>query len=288
MQTKTTKLNLKDVLPLTCSRIGTCCHGNQVLLNPYELYSIAKEKNISPEQFRDLYCDMGGIRLKFNAKKDQRGKSACSQYIENFGCSVHLGRPLACRLFPLGRQIQNNEVHYIHQGDTFPCLEGCREVLNLPQLSVGEYLEGQITDKHEIAQDDYLEVMQNLADIAFELLLDSGLAGSGDTKTLKLWRQMAQEQPDALVRRIGSEWVDYLTIPEIVEDKLISFAQKHNELLQVKIQEQFGSLQTIQEFHKASVLIMGVTIHLARAIGANPEGLTEHWIEIAKHNGALE
>jgi Fe-S-cluster containining protein len=288
MQIKTTQLSLQDRLPLTCSRIGTCCHGNQVLLNPWELFRIAKEKNVTPKEFRDLYCDLGGIRLEFNAKKDARGKAACSQYVDGFGCSVHLGRPLACRLFPLGRQIQNNEVHYIHQGDTFPCLDGCNEVLNLPHLSVGEYLDGQITDTHEKAQDEYLELMQNLADIAFELLLDSDLAKSGDTKTLQLWREMGKERPELLVKRIGSEWIDYLTIPEIGDDNSASFTQKHGDLLQSKIQEKFGTLQTNQEFHQASVLIMGITIHLARSIGANPEGLTEYWVDTAKQYGAME
>ena len=285
---KTTKLSLQSVLPLTCTRVGTCCHGNQVLLNPFELFYIAKEKKITPKQFRDMYCDFGGSRLLFNGKQDHRGKPACSQYIENFGCSVHLGRPLACRLFPLGRQIQSNEVHYIHQGETFPCLNGCSEVVNLPQLSVGEYLSGQLTDQHESAQDDYLEVMQNLADIAFELLLDSGLAESGETKTLQLWREMGKELPELLVKRIGREWMDYLTIPEIGDDNSSSFALKHNDLLQLKIQDKFGALKTNQEFHQASVLIMGVALHLARAMGASPETLTEHWIDIAKQNGAQE
>lgn len=285
---KITKLSLQSTLPLTCTRVGTCCHGNQVLLNPFELFYIAKEKGITPRQFRDLYCDLGGIRLHFNGKEDVRGKKACSQYVDNFGCSVHLGRPLACRLFPIGRQIQNNEVHYIHQGDVFPCLDGCAAVVELPHLSLGEYLKGQITDKYERAQDDYLEVMQNLADIAFELLLDSGLAESGDTKTLSLWRVMGQENPELLVKRIGSEWLDYLTIPEIIDatDDSISFAQKHNDFLQLKIQEKFGALQTITEFHQASVLVMGVAIHLARAMGANPETLTKHWIDTAKRFGA--
>ncbi len=285
---KITKLSLQDRLPLTCTRVGTCCHGNQVLLNPWELFRIAKEKKITPREFRDLYCDLGGIRLEFNRKQDSRGKSACSQYIDNFGCSVHLGRPLACRLFPLGRQIQSNEVNYIHQGETFPCLNGCIEVVNLPYLSVGDYLEGQQTDNHEMAQDGYLEVMQNLADIGFELLLDSGLAESGDTKTLQLWREMGKEHPENLVKRIGTEWMDSLIIPEITVDSSVSFAEMHNNLLQLKIQEKFRNLQTNQEFHQASVIVMGVTIHLARAMGADPEALTEHWIDIAKQNGAHE
>lgn len=153
-----TKLSLQDTLPLTCSRAGTCCHGNRVLLNPWELFCLAREKKTTTKDFRDLYTDFGGIQLKFNGKAGWKGKAACSQYVEGFGCSVHVGRPLACRLFPIGRQVQFGESQYIHQGLQFPCLDGCPEVLDLPYLSVGEYLKGQETEQLEKAQDEYLEL----------------------------------------------------------------------------------------------------------------------------------
>ena len=290
MEQVTTKLSIQDKLPLTCSRTGTCCHGKLVLLNPWELFCLAREKKVTPREFRDLYCDFGGIRLRFDGKAGWKGQQACSQYIGNFGCSVHLGRPLSCRLYPLGRQIQSEEVHYMYQGVEFPCLDGCPEVSDLPPLSVGEYLKGQMTDSFEKAQDEYLNLMQNLADIAFVLLLDSGLAESGDKDTLRLWRKMGNALPEVLADRIGHEWIDSLMLPEISDDSEdpISFVRKHNDLLQLKVQEKFDTLQTNQEFHEASVLIMGVALHLARGIGANPKILAEYWIDTAKNHGAQE
>jgi len=287
---QTTKLSLEDKLPLTCSRRGTCCHGNLVMLNPWELFCLAREKKVSPREFRDLYCESGGIRLRFDSKPGWREKKACSQYIDNFGCSVHVGRPLACRLFPLGRQIQSEAFSYMHQGDVFPCLDGCPEVTTLPQLTVAEYLQGQQTEAFEKAQNEYLQLMQSLADIAFELLLDTGLAESGDTETLPLWRKMANEHPEVLASCIGSEWIDSLTIPKITDnaDDPVLFTQKHCDLLLSKAQEQFGALQTMQEVHEASVLIMGVALHLARSLGAKPEILAEHWIDTAKKHGAKD
>ena len=286
----TTKLKNQDKLPLTCARTGTCCHGNLVFLNPWELRCLADEKKITPREFRELYCDLGGIRLKFQGKKDVRGKQACNQYIENFGCSVHIARPLACRLFPLGRQIQNNEVNYIFQGEDFPCSNGCPEVFDLPHLSVGEYLEGQETDKFEKAQDAYLELIQNLADVAFIFLLDSGLFEDKNDQTLKKWRALGFELPESLAEKIGVEWLDYLMIPTITAelDDPISFAQTHNDLLQSLAQEKFGSLQSNQELHEASVLMMTLALYLAIAIGANSKNLVEHWIETAKNHGAKE
>ncbi|KGL64070.1 hypothetical protein PHEL85_1115 [Polaribacter sp. Hel1_85] len=260
------------------------------MLNPWELLCFSKEKKITPREFRDLYCNFGGIQLQFNGKTDKKGQQACSQYVDNFGCSVHQGRPLACRLYPLGRQIQFDKAQYIYEGDKFPCLTDCAEVLELPKLSVGEYLKGQEADLFEKAQDEYLNVMQNIADIAFELLLDSGLAASGDKKTLATWREIGKEAPELLAKRIGKTWIDCLMIPEITDDieNPIAYAQKHNDLLLLKAQEEFGSVQTLQELHEASVLIIGIALHLARGLGANPKEIAEHWIEIAKSHGAKE
>ncbi len=285
---QTNKLKLKDTLPLTCSRTGNCCFGKIIYLNPWELFHFAKEKKNTQKEFRDLYCDFGGILLRFDGKEGWKGQQACSQYVENFGCSVHLGRPLACRLYPLGRQVQSEQVSYIFQGDDFPCLEPCPEVVALPQFKVGEYLEGQMTKTFEKAQDKYLELMQNIADIAFELLLDTGLAESGDKATLPLWRKMGEELPELLADRIGQEWLAYLMIPEISDTDPVAFVEKHYEQLQLKIQEQFATSQTQQELHEASVLVMGIALHLARGLGANPKELAELWIATAKSYGAQE
>jgi Fe-S-cluster containining protein len=284
---QTTKLTKETILPLTCTRSGTCCFGKAVMLNPWELFNLSKEKKITSREFRDLYCEFGGIRLRFNGEKDTKGQHACSQYKEDIGCSVHQGRPLACRLYPLGRQIQFDTAAYIYEGDTFPCLTDCSQVLELPKLSVGEYLKGQEADPFEKAQDAYLIVMQNIADIAFELLLDSGLAASGDTKTLAVWRKLGIESPELLAVRIGQNWMDCLMLPDIAAtENPITFAQKHNDLLLLKAQKEFGNLKTLQELHDASVLIIGVALHLSRALGADTKGISEHWITTAKKHGA--
>jgi len=285
-----TPLQHHDKLPLTCSRTGTCCHGKQVFLNPWELACLAKEKQISVRAFRDLYCDFGGILLRFDGKHDQQGFPACSQYIDGFGCSVHKGRSLACRLFPLGRQIQNGEAKYIFEGTTFPCLNGCQEVLNLPRLSVGDYLIGQETTLFEQAQDAYLEVMQNLADLAFELLLDTGLAGTGETKTLSSWKKLGTTSPTELAKQIGTEWLEALLLPNLKCDtvNVLDFISQHNENLQQLAQDQFAGLDNFSSIHEASVQMMSMALYLSKALGANPESLAQYWVEVAKDNGACE
>jgi uncharacterized protein len=279
-----TLLRLSDKLPLTCSRKGTCCHGNQVMLNPWELHRLAFEKQISAREFRDLYCDWNGILLKFNGEKDHRGKSACSQYIANFGCSLHDGRPLACRLFPIGRQIQNETIHYIFQGQTFPCLNGCPQVEDLPQVTVADYLIGQQTELFEHAQDAYLELMQNLAEIALMLLLDTGLDSTFDVYVRQEWQKSGSESPDLMAKRIGEEWLDYLILPTIQFDSKNpkSFIAAHELLLQEQAQFQIDKLTTKKEITEFSIQMMSMALFVGKCIGADINALSKMWSEVVE------
>jgi Fe-S-cluster containining protein len=255
-----------------------------VLLNPWELHRLASEKQLTTREFRDHFCDWSGIRLKFEGPKDARGKKACSQYIANFGCSVHASRPLACRLFPLGRQIQNEKVQYIHQGSSFPCLEGCSEVLQLPHLTVKSYLNEQKTGLYENAQDGYLEVMQNMADIAFMLFLDTGLAESGDIETLSEWNKIGAETPNEMALRIGSVWMDYILLPPIKFSATnpSKFSNEHQTFLQEKAQQKIDTLTTLTAVKEASIWMMAIALFLAKSIGADTKELSELWVEMAK------
>ncbi|MHB8843118.1 MAG: YkgJ family cysteine cluster protein [Nitrospirota bacterium] len=286
----TTKLALTDNLPLTCSRSGTCCHGKTVRLNPWELACLAEAKGMTPRAFRDRYCDLGGIQLRFDGAPGWRQLPACSQYVPDLGCSVHGGRPLACRLYPLGRQRQGEELHYMYEGSELPCMEGCPEVLDLPHLSVAAYIEGQDAKRFEAAQDEYLELMQDLADSAFALLLESGLAGSGDRQTLRLWQEMGREEPVQLQARLGPEWIDLLMLPDLTDalHDPTAFSRRHHELLLLKAQGSFGTLDNAADFRKASELLMGLALHLGRGLGANTAELAAHWIKTAKEHGALD
>lgn len=284
-----TKLALDDKLPLTCSRRGTCCHGKRVNLNPWELANLAQAKQLTPREFRDQFCLFGGIRLKFDGALGWKDLPACSQYIPNFGCSVHLGRPLACRLYPLGRKRQGDKMDYIYQGTEFPCLEGCPEVIDLPQMTVAEYMEDQQEKSFELAEDEYLELMQNIADVAFTLLLDTGLAKSGDRKTLKLWRKLGNDTPQYVENWLGSKWIDLLMLPDLADclDNPEVFCTNHYNLIQTEVQELYNTLTKADEISKASGILMGLALHLGRGLGATPKDLVEHWITIAKQNGAL-
>jgi hypothetical protein len=206
------------------------------------------------------------------------------------GCSVHAGRPLSCRLYPLARKRRGSEVGYFHQGRRFPCLEGCPEVVALPAQSVQQYLTGQLSAPGEAAQDAYLEVMQELADGAFVLLLESGLAATGDRLTLQRWRSLGRAHPRALSEQIPAEWLAALSAPACGDalDDPVRFADRHQQLLQARAQERFASLRDESQLREASCLMMSLALQLGRALGCAPEELARTWIATAKKHGAHE
>jgi hypothetical protein len=160
----------------------------------------------------------------------------------------------------------------------------------LPYLTVSDYLTGQDVMAGEAAQDAYLELMQRLADGAFALLFESGLAESGDRLTLGLWRELGKIPPEKLATRLGTEWLDLLMLPDISDglDDPAAFSRAHHDMLQSKAQDSFSNLRDIAALREASGLMMGLALHLGRGLGAHPAELSEHWIVTAKKLGARE
>lgn len=276
-----TILTLESILPLTCTRTGTCCHGKLVRLNPWELAVFAKACDLSPSQFRDKYCRHGGVQIRFDGAPGWKGQQACSLYDPTKGCIAHEGRPLACRLYPLGREKQEQASRYMYLGKAFPCLDGCPEVQSLPQMSVSEYLAGQGTQEFETAQDAYLEVMQDLAEWAFVLMLDTGVSLSTIKSTARQWQQLGKMDIAQLSKFASSDWMDLLMVPNIpvVDGQPLDFIQQHTKLLQERAQKSFGSLQGDQNLCNASALALSLALCLSFGVGAKPSSLAERWVQ---------
>jgi len=116
------------------------------------------------------------------------------------------------------------------------------------------------------------------------------LAESGDTETLASWRKLGVMDAAALAKEIPVDWVDLLMIPNVKEQHIeaADFAQAHDELLNVKIQEQLDHLTTFGSIRETARWMMALALFLAHAIGADAKGLSEYWIDIAKSHGAKE
>ena len=282
----TTSLNSGDLLPLTCTREGTCCHGKTVWLNPWELARLAQGRGLSTAAFRNAHVDHG-IQLRFNGPAGKLG-AACSQYAAGIGCVAHPSRPLACRLYPLGREKRGEQIRYVYEGRSFPCLSGCPSVTSLPPMTVSDYLTGQEVSAGEIAQDAYLEMAQDLAEGAFVVLFDSGLAVQRGPQVLAQWKAVIEMDPAARQRVIGETWFELLTAPSLGDDleDPAAWISAHRQQFQAAAQMAFGKLRDADTLAEASVRFLALALHLVQAVGAaNPTDVGRRWLAAAKNRG---
>jgi Fe-S-cluster containining protein len=86
-----------------CNQCGRCCHGQVITLSPYDLIRLARAAGISTSEAITRYTIRRGSILKF----DNNGGCAA---LDGMTCSLHSGRPLACRLYPLGLEYDRQGV----------------------------------------------------------------------------------------------------------------------------------------------------------------------------------
>lgn len=125
------KLSLDDKLPFTCTHCGGCCvHQEELLLNPWDIFRIAKEMKLTVEEW---VCKYGESYIGPNSgmpiiRIRPMGKTRRCPLLKNNRCSVHRAKPSVCGLYPLGRGFcyqqdndenegtGNAEVIYFHGG----------------------------------------------------------------------------------------------------------------------------------------------------------------------------
>lgn len=125
------QLKLDDTLPFSCTHCGGCCtHQEELLLNPLDLFRLAKELRITIEQWIEQYgeCYIGKDSRMPIVRIHPQGKTRRCPLLKNNKCSVHKAKPSVCGLYPLGRTIryvadekgrpdmEKSEVIYFHSG----------------------------------------------------------------------------------------------------------------------------------------------------------------------------
>jgi Fe-S-cluster containining protein len=81
----------------SCRQCGRCCHDQVITLSPYDVIRLARAAGLSTGEVIARYTIRRGSILKFN----QDGSCAA---LNGTACTLHSGRPLACRLYPLGME----------------------------------------------------------------------------------------------------------------------------------------------------------------------------------------
>jgi Fe-S-cluster containining protein len=120
-----------------CNACGRCCRDKVITLSPYDLISIAAAAGIAHSIAVERYTIRRGSILKF--------EQTCVA-LEGTRCTIHSGRPLACRLYPLGlERIGNEDENFVRlepaPGSTGVYGQSAAVQDFLDSQGVGEYLE---------------------------------------------------------------------------------------------------------------------------------------------------
>jgi uncharacterized protein len=78
-----------------CNACGQCCHNQVITLSPYDIIRLARAAHLSTTDTIARFTLRRGSLLRFNPD------GTCLA-LDGVRCSVHPGRPFACRLYPLG------------------------------------------------------------------------------------------------------------------------------------------------------------------------------------------
>ncbi|MGC8493759.1 MAG: YkgJ family cysteine cluster protein [Syntrophobacteraceae bacterium] len=160
-----TGLNRDSAFNFSCSRCLACCRFKKIQLNPYEIARMADNRGISTSEFIARYTTTGGTILRSN----QDGSCV---FLNIEGCSVHSDRPLVCRLYPLGRQVDSLGVEIFSQ---IEFEETCKGVFH-ENGTIEQYLAEQGAAPFMRAADLYLDLLWRLLDLLNEQRLEPSQA----------------------------------------------------------------------------------------------------------------
>lgn len=158
-----------------CNQCGRCCHDQVITLSPVDVIAIARAIGISTGEAVARYTIRRGSLLRFGAD------GGCVA-LDGVRCTIHAGRPLACRLYPLG--LERDRVR-----ERFVRLEPAPGSTGIygGDGSVGEFLKGQGFDGHLALNERYRPLMK---------ILRQRVASLADFETLEpreFWRRAVAE-----------------------------------------------------------------------------------------------
>jgi uncharacterized protein len=131
-------------LSFECACCGKCCSNKRITLFPYEIARIAAACGKTTGEVLACHTDEGGTVLLMDP---QHGR--CT-FLQDGKCGIHSGRPLACRLYPLGRHSgPAGEDYFLTPLHAFCSARRDRET------TTGEFLDSQEIAPYVSAADRY-------------------------------------------------------------------------------------------------------------------------------------
>ncbi|GAB5533867.1 MAG: hypothetical protein Rubg2KO_01160 [Rubricoccaceae bacterium] len=135
-----------------CHGCGRCCTHKKIRVDAYAVARLAETLGVPTGEVMDRYIDADTSTLK------QTEDAACV-FLDDSGCGVHSGRPLACRLYPLG-WFSDRATGDESFGELSPHPE--TDGIYSTDGTVADYLEAQGTAPYERAARRYAEVLWRL------------------------------------------------------------------------------------------------------------------------------
>ena len=107
-----------------CAGCSSCCQdmGESIWLDPYDVYQLTKNLGKTMEQLLTKEVELhveDGLILP-NIRMAGEGLPQCSFLNEQGRCGIHAFRPGYCRLFPLGRNYEEDKLTYFVLKDACP------------------------------------------------------------------------------------------------------------------------------------------------------------------------
>jgi Fe-S-cluster containining protein len=153
-------MNRQSPFSYLCNACGRCCHDKVITLSPYDLLMIARAAGVGGAEAVRRFTIRRGSILRFNAD------GACAA-LQGTRCGVHRGRPLACRLYPLGIERDfTGTVERLVQLDPAPRSAGFYGVSG----KVADFLEGQGVPEYLAMNDRYRPLIATFRDRVNKLI----------------------------------------------------------------------------------------------------------------------
>ncbi|MBQ8519340.1 MAG: YkgJ family cysteine cluster protein [Agathobacter sp.] len=129
-----------------CAGCSSCCQGmgDSIWLDPHDVSQLTKNLGKTMEELLakevELHVEDGLILP--NLKMQGEGDGHCSFLDEQGRCSIHSFRPGYCRLFPLGRNYEDEKLTYFVLKDACPAPNKSKvkimKWLNVPNIKAYE------------------------------------------------------------------------------------------------------------------------------------------------------
>lgn len=107
-----------------CKGCSSCCQdmGESIWLDPYDIYQLTRNLGKTLEELlaKEIELNVVDGLILPNIKMAGEGVPSCSFLNEEGRCSIHEFRPGYCRLFPLGRNYEEDKLTYFVLKDACP------------------------------------------------------------------------------------------------------------------------------------------------------------------------